>query len=56
MNVDMLRSRIEIAGWILTEIAEELKESLTEDGIMHELGIVVEYPSWDRLQTQFDPL
>jgi pyruvate formate-lyase activating enzyme-like uncharacterized protein len=56
MNVDMLRSRIEIAGWILTEIAEELKERLTEDGITHEMGVVVEYPSWDRLQTQFDPL
>jgi len=56
MNVDLLRSRIEIAGWILTEIAEELKGILTEDGITHELGIVVEYPSWDRLQTQFDPL
>jgi len=56
MHVDMLRSRIEIAGWILTEIAEELKGRLTKVGITHELGIVVEYPSWDRLQTQFDPL
>ncbi|MFX1264363.1 MAG: radical SAM protein [Promethearchaeota archaeon] len=56
MHVDMLRNRIEIAGWILTEIAEELKGRLTGNGINHELGIVVEYPSWDRLQTQFDPL
>lgn len=56
MNVDIPRNRVEIAGWILTEIAGELKGSLNKDRITHELGIVVEYPSWDRLQTQFDPL
>jgi len=56
MSVDILRSRIEIAGWILTEIAEELKGILMEDGLTYEMGIVFEYPSWDRLQTLFDPL
>jgi pyruvate formate-lyase activating enzyme-like uncharacterized protein len=55
MNVDFDRSRIEIAPWILEEIAEDLKTELRELSTI-EIGISSEYPSWDRLQTLFDPL
>jgi pyruvate formate-lyase activating enzyme-like uncharacterized protein len=55
MNIDSQRMRIEIAGWILEELAEELHEKLSHiDGL--EMGIVIEYPTWDRFQTLFDPL
>jgi pyruvate formate-lyase activating enzyme-like uncharacterized protein len=47
--------RVEIATWILDEIAEQLKP-LIENTPPIEMGIVFEYPSWDRLQTFFDPL
>jgi pyruvate formate-lyase activating enzyme-like uncharacterized protein len=54
MNVDTMRMRIELASWILDEIAHQLKPLLT--GISPiEMGISFEYPSWDRLQTLFDP-
>jgi pyruvate formate-lyase activating enzyme-like uncharacterized protein len=55
MNADMMRMRIEIAPWILDAIADQLKLLLPDRPSM-EMGIVFEYPSWDRLQTLFDPL
>lgn len=55
MNNDYSRRRIEIAGWVLSEIAKSLRESIT-DGHSLEIGIAFEYPSWDRLQTLFEPL
>jgi pyruvate formate-lyase activating enzyme-like uncharacterized protein len=55
MNVDFKRSRIEIAPWILEEIVDDLKTELKELSMI-EIGISSEYPSWDRLQTLFDPL
>jgi pyruvate formate-lyase activating enzyme-like uncharacterized protein len=55
LNVDLPRRRIEIAGWILAEIAQDLRTSINNGDIL-EIGIAYEYPSWDRLQTLFDPL
>lgn len=55
MNIDYARMRIETAGWILQEIADELREVL-EDGNSLEIGTALEYPSWDRMQVLFDPL
>ncbi|MHA2070889.1 MAG: radical SAM protein [Candidatus Thorarchaeota archaeon] len=55
LNIDLPRRRIEIAGWILAEIAQDFKSSV-KNGDDLEIGIAFEYPSWDRLQTFFDPL
>jgi pyruvate formate-lyase activating enzyme-like uncharacterized protein len=55
MNVDTVRMRVEIAPWVLEQIADELKRLLPQDVAM-EIGIALEYPSWDRLQTMFSPL
>jgi len=55
MNVDLQRSRIEIAPWILEEIAQDLKRLFTYRQEL-EIGIAFEYPTWDRLQTLFEPL
>ncbi|NHI83161.1 MAG: radical SAM protein [Candidatus Thorarchaeota archaeon] len=55
MSVDYSRMRIEIAGWILEEIASELRNVL-QDGENLEIGTALEYPSWDRLQVLFEPL
>lgn len=55
MSVDYGRLRLEIAPWILEEIAQELKRIFTQAGEL-EIGIAYEYPSWDRLQTLFEPL
>jgi len=55
MNVDTKRMRIEIAPWVLTEIAGELRRTVKQ-GFEIEVGIVHEYPTWDRLQTLFSPL
>jgi pyruvate formate-lyase activating enzyme-like uncharacterized protein len=55
VNLDASRSRIEIAPWILEEVAEELKASLDFASLL-EVGIAYEYPTWDRLQTLFEPL
>ncbi len=55
MNVDYGRRRIEIAPWILMEIADELRIVFPDTPAL-EIGIAYEYPSWDRLQTMFDPL
>lgn len=55
-NLDIARDRIEIAPWILMELAEELKDELNEVAGDLEVGIAYEYPSFDRLQTQFIPL
>jgi pyruvate formate-lyase activating enzyme-like uncharacterized protein len=55
MNVDYRRKRIEIAPWILEEIAGDLRHAFTHGQVL-EIGIAHEYPTWDRLQTLFDPL
>ncbi len=55
MNLDSERMRVEIAPWILEEIASELRP-LLPSGYNIEMGIAFEYPSWDRFQTLFDPL
>ena len=55
MNIDEPRKRIEIAPWILDEISQQLKEKLVDIKDL-EIGIAFEYPTWDRLQTMFDPL
>ena len=55
MNIDTKRMRIEIAAWILEEIAEDLKGFLETSSEL-EIGIAFEYPSWDRLQTLFEPI
>ncbi|TFF86714.1 radical SAM protein [Candidatus Thorarchaeota archaeon] len=53
LNVDKKRMRIEVAPWILEEIAGDVKHQLSGSW---QLGIATEYPSWDRLQVEFDPL
>jgi len=55
LNIDPHRMRIEIAPWILEDISESVKTSL-EDICPLEIGIAYEYPSWDRLQTMFEPI
>ena len=55
MSLDTMRMRIELAPWILDEIAVQLKPLLTGVSTI-EMGISFEYPSWDRLQTLFNPL
>lgn len=55
MNIDKIRMRIEIAPWILEEITDAVKMSLEDFGTL-EIGIAYEYPSWDRLQTMFEPI
>ncbi len=55
MNIDETRMRIELAPWIIEEVSEQLKEKLTDIKNL-EIGIAFEYPSWDRLQTMFNPL
>ncbi|NWF97148.1 MAG: radical SAM protein [Candidatus Thorarchaeota archaeon] len=55
INIDQIRSRLEIAPWILEEVAEDLRHALP--GPMNiEIGIAQEYPTWDRFQTLFEPL
>ncbi len=54
-NLDKVRMRIEIAPWVLEEIIDELRRfTLTTTKL--EMGIAYEYPSYDRLQTLFEPL
>ena len=55
MNLDQSRMRIEIAPWILQEIAHGLGRKF-RGTYKVEMGIAREYPSWDRLQTLFEPL
>jgi pyruvate formate-lyase activating enzyme-like uncharacterized protein len=55
LNRDDERIRIEIAPWILEEIASDLRASFSNIKNL-EIGIAYEYPTWDRLQTMFDPL
>ncbi|MHA1771099.1 MAG: radical SAM protein [Candidatus Thorarchaeota archaeon] len=54
MNIDSYNHRIEIAPWILDEIASALREFLHMD-ISLEMGIAFEYPTWDRFQALFEP-
>ncbi|MFW9848080.1 MAG: radical SAM protein [Candidatus Thorarchaeota archaeon] len=55
LNFDSFRNRIEIAPWIIEEISNDLKNDFA--GVFElEIGIVYEYPTWDRLQTLFEPL
>ncbi|MBD3405483.1 MAG: radical SAM protein [Candidatus Lokiarchaeota archaeon] len=53
MNRDYVRSRIEIAPWILEEISLDIRALFS---IPLEIGIVYEYPTWDRLQVLFEPV
>jgi pyruvate formate-lyase activating enzyme-like uncharacterized protein len=55
MNIDETRRRVEVAPWVLEEISEQLKEMLVDIEDI-EIGIAFEYPTWDRLQTMFNPL
>jgi len=55
LNIDTTRMRIELAPGILEEYADEIKTYL-ENFRDLEIGISYEYPSWDRLQTMFDPI
>ncbi len=55
LNIDTIRMRIEMAPWIMEDIADAIKTSL-EDICPLEIGIAYEYPSWDRLQTLFEPI
>ena len=55
MNIDEIRNRVEVAPWVIEEISEQLKEILVENKDI-EIGIAFEYPTWDRLQTMFNPL
>ena len=55
MNIDEIRSRVEVAPWVIEEISEQLKEILVDIKDV-EIGIAFEYPTWDRLQTMFNPL
>jgi len=55
MNIDKSRSRVEVAPWVIEEISEQLKEILVDIEDL-EIGIAFEYPTWDRLQTMFNPL
>jgi pyruvate formate-lyase activating enzyme-like uncharacterized protein len=47
--------RIEMAPWILEDSPDAIKMSLEDIGNL-EIGIAYEYPSWDRLQTMFEPV
>jgi pyruvate formate-lyase activating enzyme-like uncharacterized protein len=55
LNIDTTRMRVELSPGILEEYAEEIKSQL-EDFKNLEIGISYEYPSWDRLQTMFNPV
>ena len=55
LNLDEERKRIEIAPWVLEEIVETLRNTITTI-VDLEIGIAFEYPTWDRLQTMFNPL
>jgi pyruvate formate-lyase activating enzyme-like uncharacterized protein len=55
MNIDETRKRVELAPWVVEEISEQLREILIEIKDL-EIGIAFEYPTWDRLQTMFNPL
>ncbi|MFX1482881.1 MAG: radical SAM protein [Promethearchaeota archaeon] len=55
LNLDEKRKRIEIAPWVLEEIADTLRNSISTVSDL-EIGIAFEYPTWDRLQTMFNPL
>jgi pyruvate formate-lyase activating enzyme-like uncharacterized protein len=55
MNIDETRDRVEVAPWVIEEISEQLREIFANNKDI-EIGIVFEYPTWDRLQTMFNPL
>lgn len=55
LNLDQKRMRIELAGWILDDMSDDIKKYLRTFGRL-EIGISYEYPSWDRLQTMFEPV
>ncbi|MFW9787858.1 MAG: radical SAM protein [Candidatus Thorarchaeota archaeon] len=54
MNIDETRWRVEVAPWVIEEISDQLKDKLADIKNL-EVGIAYEYPTWDRLQTMFDP-
>ena len=55
MNIDEIRNRVEVAPWVIEEISKQLREILVDMKDI-EIGISFEYPTWDRLQTLFNPL
>jgi pyruvate formate-lyase activating enzyme-like uncharacterized protein len=55
MNIDEIRNRVEVAPWVIEEISKQLREILVDMKDI-EIGISFEYPTWDRLQTMFNPL
>jgi hypothetical protein len=55
MNIDEIRNRVEVAPWVIEEISKQLREILVDIKEI-EIGIAFEYPTWDRLQTMFNPL
>jgi pyruvate formate-lyase activating enzyme-like uncharacterized protein len=55
INLDLTRKRIEIAPWIIDEIGSDLRKVLPKTHHV-EMGIAVEYPTWDRFQTMFSPV
>jgi pyruvate formate-lyase activating enzyme-like uncharacterized protein len=55
MNIDETRNRVEVAPWVIEEISKQLREILVDIKDI-EIGIAFEYPTWDRLQTMFNPL
>jgi pyruvate formate-lyase activating enzyme-like uncharacterized protein len=54
MNIDEIRNRVEVAPWVIEEISKQLREILVDMKDI-EIGISFEYPTWDRLQTMFNP-
>ncbi len=50
------RNRIETTPKIIENLGNEIKQILEQHNIDFEIGIAEEYPTWDRLQTQFIPL
>ncbi len=55
VNIDRRLSRIEIAPWVLLDIVDDIRKEFSYGGAL-EIGIAYEYPTWDRLQTLFEPV
>ena len=55
MHLDTVRQRVEIASWILADIVDDFRQLIDFSSIL-EIGVAYEYPTWDRLQTLFEPL
>ncbi|MHA1768360.1 MAG: radical SAM protein [Candidatus Thorarchaeota archaeon] len=55
INKDENHARIEMAPWILEDIHETVRDLVEFDDAL-DIGIAYEYPTFDRLQTLFEPL